>query len=299
MSGNFDSLAGELGLRAVDEDEFYAAMDWLLTRQESIERQLAENHLRDSAVALYGLTLACVEEQEWYSDWPDDGLDDDDLDSLDSWRDEWRIKFGLVCDPAGRPVAVDFFGGNATARAMDQRASELQRRFGLKRAVLAGTRAKLTEARIREEMALDTEDAARVHQELVQVARAFGRLEVEGLEEWTEAGRGDERARAYALLRMLAYYVEWHMRERLKPMLHDGEKPPTRTIWGYCVLNFRNLMDELKRICKNRYEVRVPGARAYESVTEPNDLQREAFELLGVPLDPTPRPARRPPIFRE
>ena len=48
-----DSLAEMLGIESVDEDELYAAMDWLLERQGTIEKRLAKRHLSDGALVLY------------------------------------------------------------------------------------------------------------------------------------------------------------------------------------------------------------------------------------------------------
>ena len=56
-----DSLAGELGLGNVGEDDLYAAMDWLLQRQDAIERRLAKRHLEDGALVLYDLTSVYLE----------------------------------------------------------------------------------------------------------------------------------------------------------------------------------------------------------------------------------------------
>ena len=47
-----------LGIESVDEDELYAAMDWLLERQCTIEQRLAKRHLSDGALVLYDLTTS-------------------------------------------------------------------------------------------------------------------------------------------------------------------------------------------------------------------------------------------------
>ena len=51
-----DTLAETLGVGDADEDDLYAAMDWLVARQEGIERRLAGRHLTDGALVLYDLT---------------------------------------------------------------------------------------------------------------------------------------------------------------------------------------------------------------------------------------------------
>ena len=62
-----DSLAETLGLEDCDEDELYAAMDWLLERQDAIERRLARRHLKDGALVLYDLTSVYLEGRRWRS----------------------------------------------------------------------------------------------------------------------------------------------------------------------------------------------------------------------------------------
>ena len=56
-----DSLAEMLGIESVDEDELYAAMDWLLERHGTIEKRLARRHLSDGALVLYDLTSTYFE----------------------------------------------------------------------------------------------------------------------------------------------------------------------------------------------------------------------------------------------
>ncbi len=55
------TLADTLGLGALTEDDLYAAMDWLLARQDRIERTLARRHLADGALVLYDLTSVYLE----------------------------------------------------------------------------------------------------------------------------------------------------------------------------------------------------------------------------------------------
>ena len=140
-----DSLAGELGLGNVDEDDLYAAMDWLLERQGAIERRLAKRHLEDGALVLYDLTSSYLEghccplAKRGYS--------------RDAKRGKLQIEFGLLCDREGCPVAVEVFDGNtADPMTVGAQIDKLRRRFGLSRVVWVGDRGMLTEARIREEV---------------------------------------------------------------------------------------------------------------------------------------------------
>ena len=141
-----DSLAEELGIDSVDEDELYAAMDWLLERQGVIEQRLARRHLSDGALVLYDLTSTYLEgrccplAKRGYS--------------RDGKRGKLQIVFGLLCNREGCPVAVEVFEGNtADPRTVGAHIDKLRRRFRLSRVVLLGDRGMLTEARIREEVA--------------------------------------------------------------------------------------------------------------------------------------------------
>ena len=96
-----DSLADTLGLGAVNEDDLYAAMDWLLQRQERIERALARRHLEEGALVLYDLTSVYLEGRK--CPLAKRGH------SRDGKRGKLQIEFGLLCDAEGRPVAVEVF----------------------------------------------------------------------------------------------------------------------------------------------------------------------------------------------
>ena len=139
------SLAEELGLEHTDEDDLYAAMDWLVERQDAIERRLAKRHLTDGALVLYDLTSVYLEgrccplAKRGYS--------------RDGKRGKLQIEFGLLCNQHGCPVAVEVFEGNtADPATVAVQLDKLRRRFGLNRVVLVGDRGMLTEARIREEV---------------------------------------------------------------------------------------------------------------------------------------------------
>ena len=97
-----------LGIESVDEDELYAAMDWLLERQCTIEQRLAKRHLSDGALVLYDLTSTyfegrcCPLAKRGYS--------------RDGRRDKLQIVFGLLCNREGCPVAVEVFDRYAPDR---------------------------------------------------------------------------------------------------------------------------------------------------------------------------------------
>ena len=140
-----DSLADVLELDAVDENDLYAAMDWLRERQEAIEQRLATQHLAEGSLVLCDLTSSYVEgrccplAKRGYS--------------RDGKRNTLQIEFGLLCSRDGCPVAVEVFAGNtADPSTVSVQIEKLQRRFGLSRVVLVGDRGMLTEARIREDL---------------------------------------------------------------------------------------------------------------------------------------------------
>ncbi len=141
----FTSLGETLGISDADENDLYDAMDWLLARQRRIERALAHKHLRDGALVLYDVTSTYFEGQT--CPLAQHGH------SRDGKRDKLQIVFGLLCDVAGRPVAVEVFEGNvADPATLAGQIRKIRERFGIERVVLVGDRGMITEARIREDL---------------------------------------------------------------------------------------------------------------------------------------------------
>ena len=445
-----DTLAETLGLGEIDEDPLYAAMDWLLERQEAIERRLANRHLGDGALVLYDLTSVYLEGR--CCPLARHGH------SRDGKRGKLQIEFGLLCDRDGRPVAVEVFEGDtADPKTVGAQIDKLRRRFGLSKVVLVGDRGMLTEARIREEVApagldwisalrssairrlvesgtvqmslfdqrdllevrseaypgerlmvcrnpllaaerarkrqellratealldpivaatgrekrpltgrerialrvgrvmgkykmakhfhlditdksfrytrnaesiareaaldglyivrtslpqsaLDAPATVRAYKSLSRVERAFRCLKTVDLKVRPVHHYAPERVRAHVLLCMLAYYVEWHMRQSLAPLLFDDHDPAAalrasvvapaktspkaqlkartkRTEDGLPVHSFRTLLDDLATLAKNRVLPRLPGAQPFDIFTRPTPLQAQAFKLLGLRLD--------------
>ena len=140
-----DTLGEELGVGDADEDELYAAMDWLVERQEGIEQRLAKKHLDEGSLVLYDLTSSyfegrrCPLARHGYS--------------RDGKRGKLQIVFGLLCDSQGCPVAVEVFEGNtADPSTVRRQVEKLRQRFSLSRVVMVGDRGMLTSARIREDL---------------------------------------------------------------------------------------------------------------------------------------------------
>ena len=140
-----DSLAPLLGLPDLDENRLDDAMDWLLQRQDAIEKRLARRHLKEGSLVLYDLTSVYLEGRRCK------------LGKLgysrDGKRGKLQIEFGLICNREGCPVAVQVFKGNTSDPAtVGPVIEKLRHRFGLSRVILVGDRGMLTQARIREEV---------------------------------------------------------------------------------------------------------------------------------------------------
>ena len=135
------TLAAQLGVGDADEDDLYAAMDWLLARQPAVEAALAKRHLVESGLVLYDLTSVYLEGSHC-------GLAKRGY-SRDGKRGLPQIEFGLITDRDGRPVAVEVFEGNlADPTTVAAQVDKLKHRFGIADVVLVGDRGMLTSARI-------------------------------------------------------------------------------------------------------------------------------------------------------
>ncbi len=442
-----DSLATELGLGRLDEDHLYAAMDWLLARQDRIQRELAKRHLQDGALVLYDLTSVYLEGRQC---------------SLaqygycrDGKRGKLQIEFGLLCNRQGCPVAVEVFDGNtADPATVSRQVDQLRHQFGLQRVVLVGDRGMLTEARIRQDLqpagldwisalrgtairqlvqagavamsqfdeqdlieirspeypgerlmvcrnpllaqqrhrkreallqateallapiaaatcrpqrrlagescialrvgkvinrhkmakhftlsitdesfsyrrearsisaeaaldglyavrtsvsetTLDAGETVAAYKSLSRVERAFRSLKTVDLKVRPVFHYRADRVRSHVLLCMLAYYVEWHMRQRLRPLLFEDDDRDARSrtsvvvpaavsdaarhkaqckrnAEGDAVHSFRTLLDDLATVVKNRVKPNLPEAKTFDVVTRPTPLQSKAFKLLGL-----------------
>jgi hypothetical protein len=135
------SLGEALGLGEVDEDELYAALDWLHERQPVIETALARRHLRNGTLVLYDVSASYLEGRccplgmRGYQ--------------RDGKKGSLQIVYGLLCAPDGCPVAIEVFAGNtADPMTLAPQIAKLKQRFGLEHVVLVGDRGLITEARI-------------------------------------------------------------------------------------------------------------------------------------------------------
>jgi hypothetical protein len=135
------TLAEELGVGDADEEDLYGAMDWLLVRQDRIERKLARRHLCEGSLVLYDVTSSyyegrCCPLAQYGHD-------------RDGKKGRPIIVYGLMTDGAGRPVAVEAYRGDTgDPSTVPEQAEKLRERFGLSRLVLVGDRGMLTQAQI-------------------------------------------------------------------------------------------------------------------------------------------------------
>ncbi|MGA8745868.1 MAG: IS1634 family transposase, partial [Solirubrobacterales bacterium] len=135
------TLAGELKVEGADEDELYAALDWLLAQQEKIEDRLAARHLKDGELVLYDVSSSYFEGRKC------------PLAKLGYSRDRRRgtpqIIYGLLCDKPGRPLAVEVFSGELhDNKTLSAQVQKLKRRFGLKTVIVVADRGMVTKANI-------------------------------------------------------------------------------------------------------------------------------------------------------
>jgi hypothetical protein len=139
------SLGAVLGLESCDEDDLYAAMDWLLPRQEAIEDALAARHLAGGTLVLYDVSSAAFEGRTCplgQLGHPRDGV-----------RGRLQIVYGVLTTAEGIPVAVQVFkGATGDPATLADQVSKLKDRFGLAHVALAGDRGMLTKARIKDDV---------------------------------------------------------------------------------------------------------------------------------------------------
>jgi transposase len=156
-----------------------------------------------------------------------------------------------------------------------------------------------------------SEQAVRNYKSLSGVERAFRSLKTVDLHVRPIHHRQPDRVRAHILICMLAYYVEWHMRQDLAPLLFDDDDktaaeqmrtsvvaPAQRSVSAQAkaynkrtpedqpVHSFQTLLSDLATIVINRVQPKDVTIPAFDIITTPTTLQQRVFDLLGVPLKP-------------
>jgi transposase len=135
------TLAEELGIADATEDELYAAMDWLLGRQERIEKKLATRHFTEGGLVLYDVSSSSYEGRTCPLAHFGHNRDGDKQLPI--------IVYGVMTDGEGRPVAVEVYPGNTgDPTTVGDQVEKLRQRFGLARVVLVGDRGMLTQPQI-------------------------------------------------------------------------------------------------------------------------------------------------------
>jgi transposase len=156
---------------------------------------------------------------------------------------------------------------------------------------------------------LSSPEVVRSYKQLSTVERAFRSLKTVDLKVRPIHHRLEDRVRAHVFLCMLAYYVEWHMRSKLAPLLfedHDKEAAKTRRQSvvkpaqrsesaerkaatklnddGLPVHSFRSLLADLATLTLNQIQPANAGLPSFNKLTNPTPIQKKAFSLLGLKL---------------
>jgi hypothetical protein len=234
--------------------------------------------------------------------------------SVDADASVWDRLNGLVADPAKvRPInhVGRFFKGKGTAqrRAVAAKASGFESRPAVPSAGYGPRQGlsitSLAPARV--STVLDDAATVRSYKSLSLVERAFRclktiDLQIRPIYHWLA-----DRIRAHVFLCMLAYYLEWHMRRSLAPMLYDdtdkegaeaqrdsvvakAERSPVaitkqttgRTEDGLPVHSFRTLLADLATLTRNTLVTAVDPERSFTVTARPTALQQTALDLLGL-----------------
>jgi len=137
------TLAEDFGVADADEDDLYAAMDWLLARQDAIQNKLAARHLHEGGLVLYDLSSSyfegscCPLAKLGYS--------------RDGKKGLLQVNYGLLTDARGCPVAVSVYEGNvADSQTLMPEVQRLREDFGIEQLVLVGDRGMISSKAIAE-----------------------------------------------------------------------------------------------------------------------------------------------------
>ena len=135
------TLPDVCGVADADEDDLYAALDWLLTRQTHIEKKLAARHLKKGGFVLYDLSSSYFEGTT--SPLAARGY------NRDGKSGKLQVNYGLLTDPRGCPVAVSVFAGNTgDPTTLLPQVEKLQKTFAIEQLVLVGDRGMISQKQI-------------------------------------------------------------------------------------------------------------------------------------------------------
>ena len=137
------TLAEDFAVTDASEDQLYAAMDWLLERQNSIEKKLAARHLRAGGLVLYDLSssyfegTSCPLAKRGYN--------------RDGKHGMLQVNYGLLTDARGCPVVVSVHEGNTSdSTTFMPEVRRLRTEFGIERMVMVGDRGMISQKAIDE-----------------------------------------------------------------------------------------------------------------------------------------------------
>ena len=150
-------------------------------------------------------------------------------------------------------------------------------------------------------------EVVKSYKDLSKVERAFRSLKTVDLHIRPIYHHRAKRVRAHVFLCMLAYYIEWNMRQKLAPIIFDdhekvqaesarqcivepacrsdaaNEKAKTkRTSDDFPVHSFRTLLTDMATICVNYIKPKIPSLAAFKMLTTPTNNQQRVLNLLGV-----------------
>jgi hypothetical protein len=135
------TLAEDFGVSQSSEDHLYAAMDWLLERQDRVQKKLASRHLPAGGMVLYDLSSSyfegstCPLAKRGYN--------------RDGKGGKLQVNYGLLTDPRGCPVAVSVFEGNTSdSKTFMPAVHKLRDDFGVKQMVMVGDRGMVSQKAI-------------------------------------------------------------------------------------------------------------------------------------------------------
>jgi hypothetical protein len=155
--------------------------------------------------------------------------------------------------------------------------------------------------------ALDDSASVRAYKSLAQVERAIRSIKTVDLQIRPIFHWAAPRVRAHVCLCMLAYHVEWHMRQRLAPMLYDdadkhaaealrssvvakAQRSPAAiakqtygtTPDGLPVHSFQSLLNDLATLAQNTVVTALDPNHTFVLHTRPTTIQQKALNLLGI-----------------
>lgn len=222
------TLAEEMGVADAGENELYQALDWLLERQEPIEKKLARRHLKEGAHVLFDVSSSSYHGHSCPLAVRGYNRDGEKLSS---------IVYGLLTNAEGCPVAVSVYPGNtADPKTVPDQVEKLRIRFGMKRVVLVGDRGMLTQARI---------DDLREYPSLGWVSA----LRAPGIKALVE--QGDLQLSLFDKQNLGEIYSDLYPGERLivcyNPLLAEDRQRTRQNLLEATEKKFRQIASEVKR----------------------------------------------------